>query len=233
MDSLESPANDIVTLVLDDTYEVVASRSRLVDSCFYFQCLLAGPYKESGQSRIEIKSQGMFDFDVFEAVVRYANERAFIRDDEKLELHFGMIGLAIFWAYDELINLLESYLIGCLNLNNCADIHGLANYHDLKKLQEECIRFENSLEQAMGPLRRRTGRCALDGHENHHYSTCSSYSEHLKRSPIEDEDWDSFLPKTTYAVWTIGKREPKLSQSKENKRLHRPINGHWTKTLSS
>lgn len=226
--------DDNVTLVLDDKYEIVASRSRLVKSCFYFQCLLAGPYRESGQSRVEIKSQGMFEFEVFENVVKFADEHIFIRDDEKLDLHFGMIELAILWAYDELIEVIEWHLMDCLNLDNCVNIHGLANHYNLKQLQDRCVQYENSLEKAMGPMRKRIGRCPLDGHEKHHYSTCSNYPDPSKRPPAEEEDWDALLPKRPFSLLTMNqKANPKTSMlNKKNKPNNGPVRGHWTKMLS-
>lgn len=179
--------DDSITLVLDGQHELSASRTRLAKSCFYFQCLLTGPYKEAGQSRIDIQSQGMFSFEAFEIVVKFANENLFIRDKEQLELHFDVLDLAILWSYDELIDVIQAHLVDCLSIETGADIHTIANLHNLKELQEGCIEFERSLEKAIGLIRRKSGLCPLEGHDKHHYTSCSNWVQ----KTMEDEDWDA------------------------------------------
>lgn len=183
----DDDADDSITLVLDDKYELTVSRCRLAKSCPYLQCLMNGPYREAGQSRINIQSEGMFSYDAFEVVIKFANDNLFIRDKEKLDLHFDVLDLAILWSYDGLIDVIQAHLIDCLSIETGVDIHTVADYHNLKQLQEGCLEFERSLEKAIGSIRRKSGYCPLEGHDKHHYTSCS---ERRARKTVEDEDWD-------------------------------------------
>lgn len=182
--------DDSITLVLDDKYQLTASRNKLAKSCFYFQRLLSGPYREAGQARVKIQSQGLFSFEAFELVVKYADENLFLRDTDNPNLYLDALELAVLWSYDELVDLIQAHLADCLSRDTADDIHMAANEYNLEELQQKCIEFERLLEQSKGMIRRKWGLCPLDGHANknrHHYDSCWKW----RQQTIDDEDWDA------------------------------------------
>lgn len=169
-------------LVYNRRRSIKVDRKKLANSCFYFQRLLEGPFKESKQTCIDINLGNMFSFEAFDCIVRYANDGIFIKDPEKHNVYIQAIQLAILWSYDEFVEIMESHFIEQISLETMTDFHGLAVRHKfhLSRLEEECIKFSKSL--TTGSVLRAWPRCPIPGHGPHHYSSCPK--------ELDDNDWD-------------------------------------------
>lgn len=126
----------------------------------------------------------MFSFEAFDCIIRFANDAEFSRDSKRWAVHMEAIQLAIFWDYQEFIDVVESQLVDQLNLLTLTDLSALARRHpkDLRKLHEACENFTKSLEDRRHIIR--WTRCPIDNHPNHHLLSC--------RRPKDesDSDWD-------------------------------------------
>lgn len=191
---------DIVTLVYNGKKEIRANRSKLSQSCFYFQTLLAGPYKEKEQSRINIFLEKDFSFEALKYVVKYAVDKEFLRDERKYKLHIEMIQLAQFLMFDELMKVIESHLSTIISLKNLHELHTLANLLELKSLRKECLKAEQLLNTQLATTLIRLSCCHLTGHEGHHYSNCQV----LKNAPLEVHN---DYPEEGYDEESVGSEE--------------------------
>lgn len=179
-ESLLCFANEKVLLVFNGVIEIEANRYNVANSsCFFLRTMLTGPFRESSQSRIDIYLHDHITFEVFEAIVKYAETRKFNQDHSKLDYYLTMIQLAYVWLYDELVSIVETHIIGLIDIETIAAIHTLGNILNLPKLNKECMKLEQDLDYGMGTLQRGWSRCHLPGHQTHHYANCVSFIEML------------------------------------------------------
>lgn len=171
---------NLVTIVYNDEKEITVDRDALAKSCFYFERLLAGPYKESTQSKINVYIERNFSYEAFESIINYAVDKQFLRDASKFKLHLEMIQLASYLMYDELIEVIESHFKDILKLKNLEILHTLAISLNLPKLKEACLNAEHTLDTRVTNLQRTVG-CPFHRYDHHHYASCS----YLKKAPIE------------------------------------------------
>lgn len=174
-------------LVYNDSKSIKIDRNRVARSCHYFEKLLEGGYKESGQHCIKMEFGDMFTFESFDCVVRYADEKRFLKDPDLHDVHIGAIQLAILWGYTEFIEIVESHLIEQINLDKLIDLMGLAIRHrpTLNNLYVACENFEKKLNNRLSQGRIWT-RCSYEGHKEHHYLNCNQH----KFVVPQEEDWD-------------------------------------------
>lgn len=170
-------------------------RYKVANSCFYFNRLLDGPFKESRESNIHINLGNMFSFEALDCIVKYADQGIFLRDPDKHDIYIEAIQLAILWAYDEFVEVVEEHFINHITLYNMTDLHGLARRHKfaLQRLERACLAFEQKLGQYHSDTMRPWPRCAIDGHGKHSYINCN---QKLVPRTIRDDDWEKIVSTT-------------------------------------
>jgi len=172
-----------LVIVYNGKKDIEVMRDKIGESCFYFKTLLNGDFKESCQSRIDIKLND-FSFEAFQGVVNFANGGTFTVPEASIGVYVEMIQLAALWLYDELVENLESYLIDNVTIDSLVNVHTLANVLKLDRLKAKCSRIEYDVQ--VGTIEKRWGRCPLPGHESHHYSSCP-----LQTVDPDNEDWNA------------------------------------------
>lgn len=144
-----------VLFVYNDKAEIEADRDRIANSkCFFLSKLIDGPFREATQSKIHIHLDDNIEFDVFAAVIRFADKRQFDRSVPELDFYLAMIQLANIWLYKELIQIIENHLINFIEMDTISVLHSLGNILKLEKLTKTCIQFEQVLDVRMGTVRR-------------------------------------------------------------------------------
>lgn len=187
-ESILHKTREKVLLVYNGLIEIEANRYNVANSsCFFLNRILAGPFRESSQSRIDIYLDDVISFEVFEGIVKYADTREFNREHKKLRYYLVLIQLANMWLYDELVGVVETHLIEFIEIKTIAVLHTLANTLKLNKLIIECMKFEKELDHGMGTPQRGWPRCALAGHQTHHYHNCATFSNIWKVWDKSDE----------------------------------------------
>lgn len=154
-----SISRERVLFVYNNEAEIEADRDRIANSeCFFLSKLIDGPFREATQSRIHIYLNDHIKFDVFAAIIRFADKRQFDRSVPELDFYLKMIQLANIWLYKELIQIIENHLINFIEIGTVSNLHTLANILKLEKLTKTCIQFEQMLDVKMGTLRRGLAR---------------------------------------------------------------------------
>lgn len=189
-DSQDSTNNETVLMVYNGSKEIEASRSNLANSCSYFKCLLDGQFREASQSRVDIQlDEDDFSYEIFEALVKFANSRYFIRDDSRLSYYMDLIQLANLWCYDELVKVCESYLISIVSIDSLVHIRTLSNILNLSRLKRKCIEMQNLLDR-FEEFTLPYPRCPVEGHSDHHYHWCrTKFPPDFSSPRLHDYGW--------------------------------------------
>lgn len=176
--------DDWVEISFNGLKEVKINRRTMNTSCFFLDRLLFGPYKESLESYIIVYVDDCFSFAAFEAVLLYASCGHFDRTHE-IDYYMQIIQLAHLWLYDELVKIVEGYLMSFIHMDTLLELHTLANLLKLGSLKRECEAVEEIVDSFVGSLDSDWGRCSLRGHQTHSYARCPE----KQYTPIE-ENWD-------------------------------------------
>lgn len=167
-------------LLYNGERRIKIDRQRVADSCWYFQRLLEGTYRESKQQEITMHFGTAFSFEAFKIIIDYASERVFLRDIDNIERYFQAIQLAIALHYEELYQIIEDFLIHfALSEKDIDALTTLArnNLPMLQKLNYACDEFAESMKFLE---RRPMLKCYQKSHGYHLYLTCGKYG------PYED-----------------------------------------------
>lgn len=167
----EFEEGQLVTLVYNEEHELEVSRARVASSCFYLRNLLEGKFREAKQSRVNIKLPKEITFQMFKGLIDYANTGFYAREGN-LIYYMGLVQLAALWLYDELVEIVENTLIDYVDEENILELHFMSDKFCLKKLYNECLKFEYLQDRYPGTQPRKWSRCPLVGHEHHHYLHC-------------------------------------------------------------
>lgn len=170
---------------------IKVDRNRMANTCQYFKCLLNGYFKESKQNVIDIWLGDLYSYQAFNCVISYANDNIFIPEVRNITLYIEAIQLAIFWGYEDFIELLENLFIRILDLENYLYLWGLSKryLYYLQRLDDACDEFDVNQQIDIG---RRWPRCPIDGHQRHCYINCLE-----KPGTLQEDNWEETVSQSS------------------------------------
>lgn len=137
-----------VILSYNGIQDVPVNRNKIANSCVYFYNLLSSQFLEGSKSRIELYVNDSISFEVFESVVKFAENRIFDKT-KSLQFYIKMLQLADSWILNSLMAQIELHLSNKIDKKTLVLIHTTANLYNLTNLKNDCLRFERAVDLNM------------------------------------------------------------------------------------